>query len=82
MKKINNANDLEREKLRLQLRQEKLLKDIRHSWSDIKMKGDPGIIATEMVIDQLTGGSDTGRKMMSAAELIINYLKKRKKGSS
>lgn len=81
MKKISNANELGTEKLRLQLRQEKLLKEIHRSWSEIKTKGDPGMIATEMMIDQLTGGSDKGRQMMNVAELIINYLKKRKTSS-
>lgn len=76
MKKMNNAEELEAEINRLRLRREKLLRNIKKNWGEIKEEGTPATLATEMALNAIAGNSATGKILMNSAEFILRYLKK------
>lgn len=75
--KMHNAKDMEAELYRLQLRQQKLEKEILKNWKEIKEKGDPGIIAGEIAINSFMGKSDSTDRIMDLAEILLGYLRKK-----
>jgi hypothetical protein len=76
MKKIHNSIELKAETYRLKLEQQKLLKEIRTTWEEIKQKDTPSSIATELAIDIFAGKSLMGKILTSATDILQRYSRK------